>query len=280
MATKNVSEGRMVKEFRRGMTVSSDFPRRWGWNGSRGFTLRRGLLKRNRAGHGTGIGATKGAREARGTPYVLILAIASLVKSAVRQFESLCEPFIYSLASSPPWTVENVTWRRKRKGWGGAGVEILAEAVILMRAVLKFNVTFPSTLQRDSRRPASPPRGRDTERGIKLYRGKPVPRFPPVLIRLCGLGGWRYCRPFLRDTFRAFQPALLKSCSVLSSSETPVKGDRLIIRWTERVVIRMKVLNDLVFRGEWNQTILILALRASLLEYFRDVVVVFVNVFW
>lgn len=31
MATKNVAEGRMVKELRRGRGKSSAFPRRWGW---------------------------------------------------------------------------------------------------------------------------------------------------------------------------------------------------------------------------------------------------------
>lgn len=57
----------------------------------------------------------RGAREERRSPYALILAIASLVKSTVRQFESLCEPFIYSQASSLSQTMENVTWRTEGK---------------------------------------------------------------------------------------------------------------------------------------------------------------------
>lgn len=40
-------------------------------------------------------------REDGDGPYALILAIPRLVKSTVRQFESLCEPFIYCLSRLP-----------------------------------------------------------------------------------------------------------------------------------------------------------------------------------
>lgn len=70
-----------------------------------GLVLRLDPSMRNEeGGSGREKHAIKGAREERSSPYVLILAIASLVKSTVRQFESLCEPFIYPTALfREPW---------------------------------------------------------------------------------------------------------------------------------------------------------------------------------
>lgn len=156
MATKNVAEGRMVKEFRQSRRAAG------------GKELERWLPDR------------KG--ESGGGPYTLILAIPRLVKSTVRQFESLCEPFIY-YRSPPPHlflslfftrrfhpsgqTGENITRRgERRNAWRSdkeGAAEILAEAVILMRVVLKFYVTLSSPSPR-----APTPLPLHSERGIKL----------------------------------------------------------------------------------------------------------------
>lgn len=65
--------------------------------------LNRRLLPAVKGSRGRWLSDRKG--EGRGGPYALILAIPRLVKSTVRQFESLCEPFIYCvspLLSLPP----------------------------------------------------------------------------------------------------------------------------------------------------------------------------------
>jgi len=101
----------------------------------------------------------RGDREGVGGPYAPILAIARLVKSTVRQFESLCEPFIHCLPRPPLIAISlslslSLSLDASTPGAKGEktharsdeerGAEILAEAVILMRAVLKFYAAPPA----------------------------------------------------------------------------------------------------------------------------------------